>query len=68
MTVPAAVHPQGSRVRVRRGRLPMDPTLVGRAGTVVELSDYRWNRSGVVLDGEDTVREFKDDELERAEG
>lgn len=68
MTLPTAVHPQGSRVRIRRGRLPMDPGLVGRAGTVVELSDYRWNRYGVVLDGEDTVRDFKDDEVERAEG
>lgn len=67
MTLPVAVHPQGSRVKVRRGRLPMDPTLVGRTGTVVELSAYRWRRYGIVLDGEDEVREFKEDELDRVE-
>lgn len=65
MTLHVAVHPQGTRIRVRRGRLPMNPALLGRTGTVVELSDYRPGRYGVVLDGEDEVREFKEDELDR---
>ena len=67
MTLHVAVHPQGTRVRLRRGRLPMDPGLTGRTGTVVELSDYRPGRYGVVLDGEEAVREFREDELERAD-
>ena len=68
MTLHVAVHPQGSRVKVRRGRLPMNAALIGRSGTVVELSDYRPGRYGVVLDGEDEVREFREDELSRLEG
>lgn len=65
MTLHVAVHPQGTRIQVRRGRLPMNPALLGRSGTVVELSDYRPGRYGVVLDGEDEVREFREDELGR---
>lgn len=68
MTLHVAVHPQGSRVKVRRGRLPMNAALIGRSGTVVELSDYRPGRYGIVLDGEDDVREFREDELSRLEG
>ena len=55
---------QGTRVRVRRGRWPMDPTLIGRTGLIVETDDYRPQRYGVVLDEEDEVREFAEDELE----
>jgi len=68
MTLHVAVHPQGSRVKVRRGRLPMNAALIGRTGTVVELSDYRPERYGVVLDGEEEVRDFREDELSRLDG
>jgi hypothetical protein len=56
--------PQGTRVRVRRGRWPMDPALIARTGLIVETDDYRPQRYGVVLDEEDEVREFAEDELE----
>ena len=55
---------QGTRVRVRRGRYPLDPRLVGRTGLVVETDDYRPERYGVVLDDETEQREFNEDELE----
>lgn len=66
MTVPIFVHPQGTRVRVRRGRLPLDSRLLGRTGLVVHLDDYRPGYYGVVLDGEDAIRVFAGDELEGA--
>ena len=56
--------PQGTRVRVRRGRYPLDPRFVGRTGLVVETDDYRPERYGVVLDEETEQREFNEDELE----
>jgi hypothetical protein len=55
---------QGTRVRVRRGRFPMDPELIGRTGLIVATDDYRPQRYGVVLDEEDESREFNEDELE----
>lgn len=64
MTLYAPVYPQGTRVRVRQGRLPMSQDLLGRAGTVVELDDYRPGRYGVSLDGEEQIRDFSEDELE----
>jgi len=54
----------GTRVRIRRGRFPMDPSLTGRTGIVVQLDDYRPERYGVTLDGESELREFTEDELE----
>ena len=59
------VFPQGTRVRIRRGRFPMAADLVNREGTVVFLDDYRPGRYGVVLDGEEDRRDFSEDELER---
>jgi hypothetical protein len=58
------VHPQGTRVRVRRGRYPLDPRLIGKTGLIVETDDYRPQRYGVVLDEESEQREFDEDELE----
>lgn len=66
MTLRAPLHPTGTRVTVRRGRFPLDAGLVGRTGTVVELSDYRPGRYGVVLDGEERVRDFHESELDRS--
>lgn len=45
----------------------MDPDLVDRSGLVVRVDDYRPGRYGVVLDGEDEVRDFAEDELELLE-
>lgn len=60
----AFLYPEGIRVRIKRGRFPLAPELVGREGVVVELDDYRPARYGVVLDGESQMREFAEDELE----
>lgn len=43
----------------------MAASLIGSTGTVVELSVYRPGRYGVVVDGEEIVREFREDELQR---
>lgn len=66
MTLHAPLYPAGTRVTVRRGRLPLSPGLAGRSGTVIQVDDYRPGRYAVQLDGEDTVREFAQDELEAA--
>lgn len=63
----APIHSQGTRIRVKRGRFPMDADLLGRTGVVVEIDDHRPGRYGVVLDGEEQVREFVEDELEPLE-
>lgn len=59
----APIYPQGTRVRVKRGRFPMDADLVGRPGIVVQVDDHRPGRYGVVLDGEEQTRDFAEDEL-----
>ncbi|HSM05254.1 MAG TPA: hypothetical protein VK858_11615 [Longimicrobiales bacterium] len=66
MTLHAAVFPEGTRVRVRAGRLPMVPELPGRVGTVVGTDEYRPRHYAVLLDGESEAREFAQDELEAA--
>lgn len=58
----------GSRVRVRRGAFPGDPSLMGRLGTVVESSQYYPQRVGVSLDGEPEIRAFSPSELEIVKG
>lgn len=58
------VYSQGTRVRVRRGRYPIDPAVVGRTGLVVGTDEYRPERYGVVLDGQSEQLEFHEDELE----
>lgn len=64
MAVVGALIPEGTRVRVRRGSLPLDPAAIGRAGTVVEASEYQAHRYGVLLDGDAEMRYFAPDELE----
>lgn len=60
----AILYPLGARVRVRRGRFPLDAPLVGRSGTVVVISDERPDLYAVVLDGEAESRHFSEEELE----
>lgn len=67
MAVVGALIPEGSRVRIRRGDLPLDPTAIGRMGTVVEASEYQAHRYSVILDGEQEPRVFAPSELERVE-
>jgi hypothetical protein len=51
-------------VKVKRGRIPQDPTLTGRVGTVVIANEYRPQAIAVALDGDQTIRYFMPDELE----
>lgn len=53
----------GTRVAIRRGSFPIDTTLIGREGLIVETDEYRKGRYGVQLDGEEAVRDFAEDEL-----
>jgi hypothetical protein len=64
MSIPIAVLPEGTRVKVRRASLPQDPAVSGRAGVVVAASEYRDQALGVVLDGESITRYFTPGELE----
>lgn len=64
MAVVGALIPEGTRVRVRKGPLPLDPAVVGRVGSVVEASVYRAHRYGVILDGDAEARFFAPEELE----
>jgi hypothetical protein len=64
MAIRIALLEEGTRVRVRRSNLPLDPAVVGRSGTVLEASPYHVHRIGVVLDGETLPRQFRRTELE----
>lgn len=56
--------PEGTRVRVKRGRFPMDPAVVGREGYVTEHSQYYPAKVGVALDGVPETYTFAPEELE----
>lgn len=58
----------GTRVEIRRGRMPSDPALVGRRGMVVLSSPYHPRKVEVVLDGDPEIRTFAPAELERVSG
>jgi len=62
--VKVQTYPQGTRIRIRRGLLPLDPSLVGRTGLVVHLRRYGGTKYGVQLDGESRILVFHEDELE----
>lgn len=53
----------GTRVEVRRGAFPIQETLLGRRGLIVETDEYRQGRYGVQLDGEESIRDLAEDEL-----
>jgi hypothetical protein len=59
-----SLFPQGTRVRVRHGRFPMDAALVGRTGLVLGHERSVPDKVTVQLDGEDRLRTFTDGELE----
>lgn len=59
-----SLYPVGTRVRVRKGRLPLDEALVGRTGLVLLHDHTVGDRVNVQLDGEERLRTFSDDELE----
>lgn len=63
-----SVLPHGTRVRVKRGPFPADAALLGRAGTVVEHSQYYPTKIEVTLDGEARIRTFAPGELDVVEG
>ena len=63
-----SVIPVGGRVKVCRGRFPMDPRLIGRLGTVVENSQYDPQKVAVVLDDEEGIRTFAPGELDVVAG
>ena len=54
---------EGTRVEIRRGRFPLDASLIGRKGLVVDRDEYRQGRYAVQLDDEEGVRDFAEDEL-----
>lgn len=60
--------PVGARVKVRRGRFPMDPGLDGQVGTVVSNSQYTAHQVTVTLDGDPEIRVFAPGELEVVDG
>lgn len=59
-----SVLPRGTRVKVRRGRFPTDPAVVGREGIVVEHSQYYPHKIEVSLDGDPSIHTFAPDEVE----
>ncbi len=63
MGVSIPLMPLGARVRVQRGIWPLEPGVEGRTGSVTDTSEYRPHRYGVMLDGEQTARFFRPEEL-----
>src|SRR5690606_1880458 len=64
MAIPFPPIPAGTRVKIKHGGRPLDGSLIGRTGIVVEASDYRPVRLGVVPDGESPPRWFAPGDLE----
>jgi hypothetical protein len=64
MPLQTFIYPPGTRVRIRRGKFPMDASQIGKTGLIVDVNDYRPNHYGVTLDGESERRDFLEDEIE----
>jgi hypothetical protein len=64
MAIEMARLPEGTRVRIRLGDLPLEDGIAGRTGVVIAASDYAARQLGVMLDGEHGVRMFVPAELE----
>ncbi len=56
-------YPEGTRVTIRRGSLPIDPQILDRRGTIVRHDLGLPGRYFVQLDREPTLRRFSEDEL-----
>lgn len=56
-------HPDGTRVHIKRGRLPIDPSTLGRVGVIVQRDERTSDKYAVQLDGESELRIFAEDEL-----
>ena len=54
---------EGTRVVIRGARLPFDPALVGRTGTVVQHDRSHADWYSVQLDGESEFLRFAEAEL-----
>ncbi len=67
MSIAIPLFPEGTRVEVRRGDVPLDPELLGRVGTVIEASPYAINSYGVMLDGDEEIHYFSYSELKVTE-
>lgn len=63
MGVSIPLLPQGARVQVKRGPFPLEGGMDGRTGTVTDASEYRPHSYGVTLDGEQSARYFRPEEL-----
>ena len=63
MTLRTFRYPSGTRVKLVRWSFPMDVSLVGRTGLIVETDEYRRGRYGVQLDGETVIRDLLEEEL-----
>jgi hypothetical protein len=58
------IRPQGARVSIRKGYFPIDPSFVGKTGTVVHRLKDSSSKDGVQLDGEVLIRVVTEDALE----
>ena len=67
MGVSIPLLPMGTRVRVRCASWPLEGGVEGREGHVADASEYRPHRYGVQLDGAETLRYFRPEELEALE-
>ncbi len=56
-------YPEGTRVVVSQGRLPIDPAILGQAGTIIRHDRHSPTRYAVELDSERDLRIFEEDEL-----
>jgi hypothetical protein len=68
MPLKTFLYPPGTRVRIRRGKFPMDASQIGRTGIIVEVNEYRPKHYCVTLDGETELRDFLEDEIEPVGG
>ncbi len=63
-TTELSILEQGTRVKVKQGSMPLETSVIGCVGMVVDSSPYHPHRYGVILDGESRVRYFAAEELE----
>lgn len=67
MAVAIPLVPPGARVKVKRGTLPIEASLIGRTGTVVGTTEYDPTHVDVAMDVTGEIRDFSPRELETLE-